>query len=254
MPFGVGQVKPQHFRDMGKIVWENRDNLGYAWKVLSKGVCDGCALGVAGFRDWTVKGPHLCMTRLNLLRLNTMPELDHRLLADAAGMAMLDNQQLRKLGRLAYPMLRERGKKGFRRISWDGVVLDPNQLATSRRYKITFYRGVVGGCQPVEPICSVCVNPTWKQISTDCHQRRVYEWTAQLPTTCFSQTSGQHYWVEIAEEDETSARFGVPDFLWSSLSQQIGDVLAQTSFEMLCRDAARAAVRRANEDARMYFI
>ena len=43
-----GQTKPQHFRDMLKIVWKNRDNLGYAWKVLSKGVCDGCALGVAG--------------------------------------------------------------------------------------------------------------------------------------------------------------------------------------------------------------
>lgn len=86
-PFGLGQVKPKHFRDMMKIAWENRDNLGYAWQVLSKGVCDGCALGVAGFHDWTVKGPHLCMTRLNLLRLNTMPELDHRLLADAAGLA-----------------------------------------------------------------------------------------------------------------------------------------------------------------------
>jgi hypothetical protein len=55
---------PRH----GRIVWENRDNLGYAWKVITKGVCDGCALGVAGLRDWTVKGPHLCMTRLNLLR------------------------------------------------------------------------------------------------------------------------------------------------------------------------------------------
>ena len=122
MPFGVGQVKPQHFRDMGKIIWENRDNLGYAWQVLSKGVCDGCALGVAGLHDWTVKGPHLCMTRLNLLRLNTMPELDHRLLADAAGLAMLDNAQLRKLGRLAYPMLRQRGEKGFRRITWDDAL------------------------------------------------------------------------------------------------------------------------------------
>jgi molybdopterin-dependent oxidoreductase alpha subunit len=118
-PFGLGQIKPKHFRDMTKVIWENRDNLGYAWQVLRKAVCDGCALGVAGLRDWTVKGPHLCMTRLNLLRLNTMPELDHRLLADAAGMAMLNNQQLRQLGRLAYPMLRERGQKGFRRIEWD---------------------------------------------------------------------------------------------------------------------------------------
>src|SRR5256714_15206717 len=119
VPFGLGQVKPKHFRDMAKVTWKNRDNLGYAWKVLSRGVCDGCALGVAGFHDWTVKGVHLCMTRLNLLRLNTMPELDHRLLADAASMARLDNQQLRKLGRLAYPMLRRRGEKGFRRITWD---------------------------------------------------------------------------------------------------------------------------------------
>jgi molybdopterin-dependent oxidoreductase alpha subunit len=122
MPFGLGQVKPHHFRDMAKVVWENRDNLGYAWDVITKGVCDGCALGVAGLRDWTVSGPHLCMTRLNLLRLNTMPELDHRMLADADGLRMLNNQQLRKLGRLAYPMLRERGQKGFRRIPWDDAL------------------------------------------------------------------------------------------------------------------------------------
>jgi molybdopterin-dependent oxidoreductase alpha subunit len=137
-PFGFGQVKPLHFRDMMKVVWENRDNLGYAWQVLSRGVCDGCALGVAGLHDWTVKGPHLCMTRLNLLRLNTMPALDHRLLADAAGLALLDNQQLRCLGRLAHPMLRERGGKGFRRIAWNEALdriaariraVDPRRVA-----------------------------------------------------------------------------------------------------------------------------
>jgi len=48
VPFGLGQAKPKHFRDMAGIAWRNRDNLGYAWKVLSRGVCDGCALGVAG--------------------------------------------------------------------------------------------------------------------------------------------------------------------------------------------------------------
>ena len=47
-----------------------------------RGVCDGCALGVAGLHDWTIDGVHLCMTRLNLLRLNTMPALDVRRLAD----------------------------------------------------------------------------------------------------------------------------------------------------------------------------
>lgn len=119
VPFGLGQTKPQHFRDMMKIIWKNRDNLGYAWKVLSKGVCDGCALGVAGLHDWTIDGVHLCMTRLNLLRLNTMPELDVKLLSDISNLKSMDNAQLRELGRLPYPMVREKNEKGFRRISWD---------------------------------------------------------------------------------------------------------------------------------------
>jgi molybdopterin-dependent oxidoreductase alpha subunit len=119
IPFGLGQTKPHHFRDMAKVVWKNRDNLGYAWKVLSRGVCDGCALGVAGFHDWTITGVHLCMTRLNLLRLNTMPALDTRLLEDVSRLHSLDNAHLRELGRLPCPLLRERGAKGFRRINWD---------------------------------------------------------------------------------------------------------------------------------------
>jgi molybdopterin-dependent oxidoreductase alpha subunit len=104
---------------MLETAWQNRDNLGYAWKILSRGVCDGCALGVAGLQDWTMPGIHLCMTRLNLLRLNTMPELDPRLLEDVSRLKRLDNTQLRDLGRLAYPMLRERGAAGFRRITWE---------------------------------------------------------------------------------------------------------------------------------------
>ena len=119
VPFGLGQTKPKHFRDMLGIAWQNRDNLSYAWKVLSRGVCDGCALGVAGFHDWTIDGIHLCMTRLNLLRLNTMPELDVKLLDDISKLQSLDNAQLRELGRLPFPMLREKNAKGFRRISWD---------------------------------------------------------------------------------------------------------------------------------------
>ncbi|MEW6158547.1 MAG: FdhF/YdeP family oxidoreductase [Verrucomicrobiota bacterium] len=118
IPFGLGQIKPKHFRDMVRVVWKNRDNLGYAWKVLTRGVCDGCALGVAGLHDWTIRGTHLCMTRLNLLRLNTAPPLDISLLEDVSGLKRLDNAQLRELGRLPYPMIRERGEKGFRRISW----------------------------------------------------------------------------------------------------------------------------------------
>ena len=118
VPFGLGQTKPKHFRDMLQIAWRNRDNLGYAWKVLSRGVCDGCALGVAGFHDWTIKGTHLCMTRLNLLRLNTMPALDIQLLEDVSKLQGRKNEELRELGRLPHPMVRDRGAQGFRRVSW----------------------------------------------------------------------------------------------------------------------------------------
>ena len=97
LPFGVGRTKPKHFRDMIGIVWKNRDNLPYAWKVITKGVCDGCALGVAGLHDWTISGTHLCMTRLNLLRLNTMPALDIRKLEDVMLLDGMDNAQLREL-------------------------------------------------------------------------------------------------------------------------------------------------------------
>ncbi|HEY3861814.1 MAG TPA: FdhF/YdeP family oxidoreductase [Verrucomicrobiae bacterium] len=122
VPFGLGQAKPKHFRDMAAVAWKNRDNLSYAWKVMSQGVCDGCALGVAGFHDWTIDGIHLCMTRLNLLRLNTMPALDPRLLEDVPTLSKMDNAQLRELGRLPYPFARRRGERGFRRISWDDAL------------------------------------------------------------------------------------------------------------------------------------
>ncbi len=67
-PNGIDLQKPNHYAEMARTVWENRRNLPYAWRILSKGVCDGCALGVAGFHDWTIDGIHLCTTRLNLLQ------------------------------------------------------------------------------------------------------------------------------------------------------------------------------------------
>ncbi len=138
LPFGIGWRKPRHFRDMLVVAWRNRDNPTYAWKVLSKGVCDGCALGVAGFHDWTIPGVHLCMTRLNLLRLNTVGPLDPSRLADVGALAGLDNAALRELGRLPFPFVRRRGEPGFTRVSWDEVharlgarlrATDPQRLA-----------------------------------------------------------------------------------------------------------------------------
>ncbi len=139
-PFGMGHTKPKHFRDMAGVVWANRDNLGYAWKVISRGVCDGCALGVAGFHDWTIDGVHLCMTRLNLLRLNTMPAMDHSLLGDVAALAKLDNRALRELGRLAYPMLRRKGEAGFTRITWnEALALAGSKLRAADPRRVAFF-------------------------------------------------------------------------------------------------------------------
>src|SRR5712691_13541153 len=116
VPFGAGETKPHHFRDMARVVWENRDNLGYAWRVLTQGVCDGCALGTSGLRDWTIDGVHLCMVRLELLRLNTMPAGDPQRLADVEALRRLSSKDLRDLGSLAWPMRRRRTEPGFTRV------------------------------------------------------------------------------------------------------------------------------------------
>jgi molybdopterin-dependent oxidoreductase alpha subunit len=118
-PNGVGLQKPHHYRDMAKVAWDNRRHPKYAIDVLTKGACDGCALGVAGLHDWTIDGVHLCTTRLNLLKLNTADPLDHRLLSDVGPLAERSATELRELGRLAHPMRRRRGEAGFRRVSWD---------------------------------------------------------------------------------------------------------------------------------------
>ena len=111
-----------NFAEVFRAAWENRDRLGYAWRVLNEGACDGCALGTHGLRDWTVDGVHLCNVRLRLLRLNTMSELDPARLDDVAALRGLRARDLRALGRLPFPVLRERGERGFRRVDWDAAI------------------------------------------------------------------------------------------------------------------------------------
>ena len=118
-PFGVGEQYPNNYWEVLRAVWENRDQLPYAWSILNQGVCDGCSLGTTGMKDWTLEGIHLCNVRLRLLRLNTMPAFDPQILADVAPLQSQSSAQLREMGRLPYPMRRDRGDRGFRRISWD---------------------------------------------------------------------------------------------------------------------------------------
>ena len=118
-PNGIGEQKPNHYKDMAKVAWANRNHPVYAAQILTKGACDGCALGVAGLHDWTLDGVHLCTTRLNLLELNTADPFDPVIASDVAALRGRTGGQLRALGRLGHPMRRRRGEPGFRRVSWD---------------------------------------------------------------------------------------------------------------------------------------
>lgn len=146
-PFGIGEQYPNNYWEVFRAIWLSRKKLPYAWNILDKGVCDGCALGTTGMKDWTLDGIHLCNVRLRLLQMNTMPAFDPVLLADVSQLQKQKSAQLRDLGRLPYPMIRQRGEKSFRRVSWDealGVISDRIRSTTPDR--LSFYvtsRGTV---------------------------------------------------------------------------------------------------------------
>jgi len=104
---------------MARVAWDNRDNLPYAWRILTHGVCDGCSLGPRGLRDDVISGVHLCMTRLKLLRLNTMGPVPDARLGALAELRAMRNQDLHHLGRLPYPMVHRAGDDRLHRLSWD---------------------------------------------------------------------------------------------------------------------------------------
>lgn len=122
IPFGLHQQHPNNYKDILDAAWENRDSLGYAYRILRDGCCDGCSLGTTGLHDWTMKDLHLCWVRLQLLRLNTMPAMDWHRLEEVAQLRNMKGKALRKLGRLSVPMVRHRGDQGFRRVSWEEAV------------------------------------------------------------------------------------------------------------------------------------
>ncbi|MBI3651163.1 MAG: FdhF/YdeP family oxidoreductase [Acidobacteria bacterium] len=139
-PNGIGHTKPNHYLEMAKVVWRNRDELPFAWRILTQGVCDGCALGTTGLHDFTLDGVHLCMVRLELMRLNTMPALDVKRLENADALAKLSAAELRDLGRLPYPMMRRRGERGFTRITWDEATnYIAQRLAHTDPQRLAFY-------------------------------------------------------------------------------------------------------------------
>ncbi|MBD2678189.1 MULTISPECIES: FdhF/YdeP family oxidoreductase [Nostoc] len=146
-PFGIGEQYPNNYWEVFRAIWLSRDQLPYAWNILDKGVCDGCALGTTGMKDWTLDGIHLCNVRLRLLRMNTMPAFDPMLLEDVSQLQNQKSVQLRDLGRLPYPMIRQRNEKGFRRVSWDEALeIIATRIRATTPDRLSFYvtsRGTV---------------------------------------------------------------------------------------------------------------
>lgn len=120
VPFGLlVRTKPRHYLEMLRIAWDNRGRWGYALRILRHGVCDGCSLGPRGLKDDVLPGVHLCLTRLRLLKLNTMGAIPDAALSDIDALRRMSNEELHRLGRVAYPLIRRRGDQGFSRLSWD---------------------------------------------------------------------------------------------------------------------------------------
>lgn len=140
-PFGLGETKPHHFWEIFKTAWRNKQHPLYAWRILNDGCCDGCSLGTYGMHDWTMDGIHLCTIRLNLLELNTMGAMPwQRLENDLEGLKKLSSAELRKLGRLPYPMVRRKGDAGFKRVSWDEALdLIAAKIRATRPDRLAFY-------------------------------------------------------------------------------------------------------------------
>ncbi len=120
VPFGLlVNTKPRHYWEMLKVLWDNRGRWAYMLRILRHGVCDGCSLGPRGLRDDVLPGVHLCLSRLKLMKLNTMGAIPPHWFEDTDALEALDNEDLHRLGRLAHPMLRRSGERKFQRISWD---------------------------------------------------------------------------------------------------------------------------------------
>src|SRR5699024_6113461 len=170
--------KPDHIRDTMKVVWEKKDNLPYATRILTKGVCDGCVLGVQGMKYETLTGPHLCTTRLNVLRLSTLgPMTEDIIHADIDELRKMSSTELRKLGRIPYPLIRKPGDRKFSRISWDEAMdkiaskikaINPKQYAfyltsrgiTNESYYVAAKTARFLGTNNIDNASRICHSPS----------------------------------------------------------------------------------------------
>jgi anaerobic selenocysteine-containing dehydrogenase len=139
LPFGVGiRRKPRYILDYLRALWENRRNPVYARAILKRGVCDGCSLGPAGLHDDVADGTHLCGLRLAQLKFQTMDAIGAESIGDVRPIEGADAAELRRLGRLPKPLIRNRGENGLTETTWEEALdliaekvkpLDPRRTA-----------------------------------------------------------------------------------------------------------------------------
>jgi len=182
-PFGIGEEYPNNYWEVIRAGLVNFKQLPYAWRILNRGVCDGCSLGTTGMKDWTLDGLHLCNVRLRLLEFNTMAALQPKLLADVSQLETKNGSQLRALGRLPYPMRRDKGDKGFRPVSWDeALTLIADRIRNSQSDRTAYYvtsRGTVNetyyaiqkaaramGTNNVDNAARICHSPSTNALKT----------------------------------------------------------------------------------------
>jgi molybdopterin-dependent oxidoreductase alpha subunit len=182
-PFGIGEQYPNNYWEVIRAALVNLDEWSYAWEILNQGVCDGCSLGTTGMKDWTLDGLHLCNVRLRLLRLNTMPAFDHQILENCLQLYTKSGAELRDMGRLPYPMRRDKGDQGFRRISWDDALETISSRIRSTTPERTAYyvtsRGTVNetyyaiqkavramGSNNVDNAARICHSPSTSALKT----------------------------------------------------------------------------------------
>lgn len=104
-------------------------------------------------------------------------------------------------------------------VKWAGVL--PNGAAQRfRRFYIRIWNHVTTACTPCgapgTPLASGwCIVPHSRVIGVDCLGRQVYGFYAPLSPP-FTQTAGQHYWLQISEIESGESITADVDFEWAT--------------------------------------
>ena len=96
-------------------------------------------------------------------------------------------------------------------IRWWGEILDRAQVQQPRQYYIAIYSDL--NCSPGDLLFKECVTPQVEFDDRDCQEDPVAMFTSAL--SGFGIVGGQRYWLQISEDDDSSANPDVDDFRWA---------------------------------------